>query len=395
MHSLFRVVFDSSGAASDCGSRLFFCLLLAGLCSATASKGLADDRPKLRVDPDWRFVEVGPLTDSIWSAIKDFDRQTSRYLALGVERDGRAGPAMLGDFVRIGESLRFTPRFPLRPSVAYVAEFDPNGNLPQFTPDVSQRVAFKLPPRKVTQRHHVVQVYPTSARLPENLLKFYIHFSGPMSRGEAYRRVRLLNEEGQSIDLPFLELGQELWDPSGTRLTLLFDPGRVKRGLKPREDEGQVLREGQRYQLEIDAQWPDALGVPLKQGFAKQFSVTEPDYQQPQPKSWQMNRPKANTQEPVIVTFPEPLDQAMLERVFRVLDQQGDEVEVDASVDQGETRLSLAPHREWKEGTYRLSFQPTLEDIAGNSVGRAFEVLDADNQPQTSPIVERVFVVER
>ena len=69
-----------------------------------------------------------------------------------------------------------------------------------------------------------------------------------MSRGEVYRRVRLVGEQGD-VDLPFLELGEELWDPEGRRLTLLFDPGRIKRGLKPREDAGQILQPGKRYAL--------------------------------------------------------------------------------------------------------------------------------------------------
>ncbi len=54
----------------------------------------------------------------------------------------------------------------------------------------------------------------------------------------------LLNEKGRKLDVPFLEVGEELWDPTGTRLTLLLDPGRIKRGLKPREDLGPILEAG-------------------------------------------------------------------------------------------------------------------------------------------------------
>ena len=62
----------------------------------------------------------------------------------------------------------------------------------------------------------------------------------------------------------FLELEDELqW--SLTRLTLLLDPARVKRGLKPNLDEGRALEAGKRYQLVIDQQWPDATGRPLSE----------------------------------------------------------------------------------------------------------------------------------
>ncbi len=56
-----------------------------------------------------------------------------------------------------------------------------------------------------------------------------------MSRGEAYRRIHLLDADGKPIERAFLELGEELWDPDGKRFTLFIDPGRIKRGLKPRK----------------------------------------------------------------------------------------------------------------------------------------------------------------
>ena len=75
------------------------------------------------------------------------------------------------------------------------------------------------------------QVYPSADRLPENQLKFYLHFSAPMSQGDCYRHIKLLDARGKAVDLPFLELDQELWDPTGTRFTLFFDPWRIKRAI--------------------------------------------------------------------------------------------------------------------------------------------------------------------
>ena len=62
------------------------------------------------------------------------------------------------------------------------------------------------------------------------------YFDAPMSRGEAYRHIHLVDAKtGREVEAPFLELGEELWDGDFRRFTLLCDPGRVKRGLKPRE----------------------------------------------------------------------------------------------------------------------------------------------------------------
>ena len=49
----------------------------------------------------------------------------------------------------------------------------------------------------------VTQVYPTADRLPENQLKFYLHFSAPMSRGDVYKHIKLLDDKGKPLDLPF------------------------------------------------------------------------------------------------------------------------------------------------------------------------------------------------
>jgi hypothetical protein len=58
----------------------------------------------------------------------------------------------------------------------------------------------------------VSQVYPTAEVLPENLLKFYVHFSAPMSSGHIYDHIRLIGDStGKEVELPFLEIDEELW----------------------------------------------------------------------------------------------------------------------------------------------------------------------------------------
>ena len=52
----------------------------------------------------------------------------------------------------------------------------------------------------------VAQVYPSADVLPENLLKFYVHFSGPMRGGHIYDHVRFRDEAGKLVEMPFLEM---------------------------------------------------------------------------------------------------------------------------------------------------------------------------------------------
>lgn len=285
--------------------------------------------------------------------------------------------AMLGRYHIEGGRLVFEPRFPLRPGVAYRAVLDlsripgSEGLITQSLP-VAQDF---LIPKKETEPTTVTNVFPSRDVLPENQLKFYIHFSAPMSRGEAYRRVHLLDASGTPVEGAFLELGEELWDRSATRFTLFFDPGRIKRGLKPREELGPALEEGKSYTLVVDSAWLDANGNPLKETFHKSFRVVAPDDTQPKMDHWKLTVPASGTRQPLAVDFEEPLDRGMLERVLHVIDSDGQTVPAERiEIRRAETRWIFHPADPWPPGTYSLTADSALEDLAGNSLKRLFEV---------------------
>ncbi len=285
---------------------------------------------------------------------------------------GGSGDALFGEHrVERGEVV-FEPRFPLRAGVSYRAVFDPSW-LPGGTGSPIEKT-FSLPEPAPQPPAYVRRIHPSRDALPENLLKFYLHFSAAMSRGEAYRRIRLAEAGGRQVELPFLELGEELWDRAGTRLTLFFDPGRIKRGLKPREEAGPALEEGKAYVLVVDREWPDAGGRPLREEYRKAFKVEAPDDRQPDPGKWKLDPPRAATVEPLSVTFDEPLDEAMLHRALAVVDAAGTLVAGRVEVDRGETGWRWYPEGAWKPGRYGLVVDAVLEDLAGNSVGQPFEV---------------------
>ena len=274
--------------------------------------------------------------------------------------------SVLGD-QRVDQGrLLFVPRFPFQPGITY-----------RVVAQVAGRQRTKLlrmpslAPRPATS---VVHVYPSETTLPENLLKFYVHFSQPMSRGEAYRRIRLVREGVGEVESPFLELGEELWDPSGRRFTLFFDPGRIKRGLRPREEVGPALEAGAEYRLEIDRRWKDARAQPLDKPFVKRFRVGNPDYRQPDPKEWKIVAPPAGTNDPLTVYLDEPLDHAMLTRVISVITSTGEVVHGRPDTAQSETKWQFHPESAWSGGRHQLLVQTHLEDLAGNSIARPFEV---------------------
>jgi hypothetical protein len=186
--------------------------------------------------------------------------------------------------------------------------------------------------------------------------------------------VHLYDAAGNLVELPFLELQQELWDPDYKRLTVLFDPGRIKRGLLPLQESGPAIEEGKEYTLVVDRTWIDAGGSPLAQGFRKPFRVTPADRTPPDPKDWSVAAPAAGSRSPLILDFPKPLDYALLFHLLEVTDSAGRPVGGSIAVEREETRWTFTPAAAWKPDDYQVRVDTSLEDLAGNRIGRPFDV---------------------
>jgi len=308
------------------------------------------------------------------AALQAFEalQEPQRQEVLWVRVAGRSEadvPSVLGSVTERGEALAFVPRYPFTAGLKYQARFDGarlgRGAMVERT--------FSIAPPPPPPAVRVEAIYPSGDELPENLLKFYIHFSGPMSRGEAYKHVRLLNEKGEVVPYPFLELAEELWNPEMTRFTLFFEPGRIKQGLVPRMEAGPALESGKTYTLVVDSGWSDGEGRPLAAGMRKVFRAGPVDAVQPNPSRWRVTPPANGTKGALVVDFEEALDHAMLQRVLTV--RLGEKVIAGrVGVKEHEKRWTFTPELPWEAGRYVIRVQTILEDRSGNSIGRAFEV---------------------
>lgn len=398
-----------------CGLLLAAPLLLAGCTTkpAAVATKIADGprisgpvvvpgEPTLRLDlgteaePRAVFLVEGlDAADLDLLSKAELDRES--WLALFAVRvaDGPAdAPPLLGRHLASDGAIRFEPRFPPEPGLRYRATFDP-ARLPgrrdrPATGTITSE--FEMAPRPESPPTVVSAVYPSRAWLPENQLKLYVHFSAPMARGGAYAHIRLLDDaHGRPVDLPFLEIDQELWDARQTRLTLLFDPARVKRGLASREEAGLILEDGKSYTLVIDRSWEDAAGRPLREAHRKTFRVGPPDETPIDPRAWTIAPPAAGTAGPLVVTFPEPLDHALLGHAIRVLGPDQFPRRGRILIDAEETRWSFMPDAPWQAGDHALLVDTELEDLAGNAVGRPFEI-DVFQKIDRAPVGETVRV---
>ncbi len=304
----------------------------------TALCALAADVSVRREGPSFRISGAGTPAD------------VSLYTGEG------DAPPVLGTVVTDGADVLFHPRFEVSKSIA--SRLVVNGKV------------FHFPAEKQTlERTTIVeQVYPTAGEIPANQLKFYIQFSAPMLRGEAWEHLQLLDANGKVIDLAFLEIDLELWDRDQRRLTVLFDPGRIKRGVLPRDEIGAALEEGKFYTLVASANWRDDRRVSLKQEFRKTFKVTPEDRTAIDPAKWTIAAPKAATRDPLIIDFGESLDAALALRLITT------NVPGQAELGPAERQWRFVPDQPWPPGAVDILIDTALEDLAGNKVGRPFDV---------------------
>ena len=298
-----------------------------------------------------------------------------RIFQVSVDKPGV--PPLAGKYAFADGVLAFRPQFPLEPGLAYRAQFR--------LVSENATATFVIPKPAIAPTTAVEQVYPTASVLPENQLKLYIHFSAPMSRGRASKYLHLIDGRGREVQLPFLELDEELWDREYRRLTVLFDPGRIKRDLVPNREIGPPLKQGGQYTLAIDAAWLDAKNIPLKQGYQKKFSAGPSDRTPLDTATWKLTAPQPATAEPLFVDFPEPVDAALLLHFIDVVSPKGEPFTGRITLDREETRWIFTPRQPWIAGRYKLDIIGTLEDLAGNKIGRAFDVDTFDRVDQRIP----------
>ena len=240
----------------------------------------------------------------------------------------------------------------------------------------------------------VSEVYPSADALPENLLRFYIYFSAPMRRDGVGSSITLMDDAGEPLSGVFLANRRELWSPDGRRLTLMFDPGRVKTGLDAHEAMGRALTPGERYALTVDASALDAAGCRLANDFSKEFVAFDADLTVPNLDEWRLATPTAGTREALSLRLNGPHDHVSLAHRIRVRDSSGTVVPGSIALADYEQVWRFTPQAPWRAESYAIAVDTTLEDIAGNRLTGLFDRPATDNRAgQTEPdSVELAFV---
>jgi len=282
-------------------------------------------------------------------------------------------PLVAGRYSASDTALEFEPLFPLDPGLEYTVHFDPRRLATPRTDSTIVKVV-SLPARADrTPSTMVTGIYPTNSEMPENQLRLYVTFSAPMSRQSGIDFVHLIDDNGKPVNNAFLPLEADFWNPDHTRYTLFLDPGRVKRGITPNEQMGRPLQRGRAYALVIDSTWRDANGLPLAKPFRHEFRAGPAIEKGIDINAWRVFAPRAGTRDTLTVAFGQSLDHGLLQRALGV-ERRGQAVLGDVAISRAEVQWKFVPRQTWASGEYRLVVLSILEDVAGNRVGRPFEV---------------------
>lgn len=287
---------------------------------------------------------------------------------------------MAGRLVRDGDDTCFIPRFAFLDGTTYRVAVD----------GIDAAVIVRPHPNGPATTE-VLDIRPTATFVPRNLLRLYVRFSSAMSEGYAAHHVRLLDDDGTTLAGALLPTEHELWDAGHSRLTVLLDPARIKRGLAPHREVGYPLRAGASFRLVIDEGFRDARGLPLRARAERRYEVGDDERRRVDPDDWTLTVPPSHTLEPLVVAFDLPLDHGLLTRCLHVRDAHGRRVDGTATVGAEERSWSFAPTATWAAAPHQLAVDPVLEDLAGNSISRVF---DRDLvRPEDEPLEARTATV--
>lgn len=318
----------------------------------------------------------------------------SRHLQVFTTEPGKKSgiPAVLGAYRLQDDQLVFTPRFPFLSGRTYWVQY----SLASEQKSTSQFLAIEIPELHPLQAPAVTAIYPSTDRWPANQLKFYIYFDQPMRIGQLTDALHLYHADGQRVNAPFLDMAQELWDEEQKRLTVWFDPGRIKSHLIPQRRMGPPLQPGGTYRLILKKSWTAANGLPLEDDVVKVFRTGEKDQKRPDPEDWQLSIPPSATRAPLEVHFPEPLDVALLLNGLGVIAPDGRVLEGEISLGKEEKSWSWTPAKPWPTGKFILRISTDVEDLAGNNLSRLFDtpVGKTEVPASTTPFVDRIFRIE-
>ncbi len=293
-----------------------------------------------------------------------------------------------GRYSMEGRTITFVPAFDFIEEQKYtvqVHDTDATKNDAQSINEFTvERTVEKISPE-------IVAVFPSGNIIPENTLRFYIHFSTPMRPHVSSDYIKLVDATGKADTAAFMAFKQELWSEDRKRLTLLMDPGRIKRGVAQNIALGPALQVGSTYSIVVDDGWPTANRAESMPGYESTFTVSKALRTLPDPALWQIALPRNLTNDPLVIEFDRPFDHALLQSGISVRDANGRPILGDITIDKHERAWRFNRNGSWRNAQIQIAIDTQLEDVAGNNF---IELLDHSVGTESSKANQNLIILD-
>lgn len=249
----------------------------------------------------------------------------------------------------------------------------------------------------------VKKFYPRTKKIPANLSRFYIEFSGPVSNEKIED---FLNFELKLVSQPDKKqtptISLEPVDRSRWTSLLKLDNKGTRLVFSPRENDDSILEIGKQYRFSLLGSWPDANGNPLQsktnlnatmQTTAFDFIVVDPDTTPPDLFKWKVTLPSPNTRGPLKVRFDEQMDSAMVSECLKLYKISDGPVQGNVELVNNAMSWQFVPQREWQPGNYQIRIKNKLEDLCGNSLDDLLEARTKDKKHERNKMSEMKFAL--
>ena len=330
----------------------------------------ADTDPKSKTFGQVKSPELTKAAlDQLENSSLTFDEWSSIF-SVRVSKDARP---TLGSYSIQKNQIIFKPRFLPDPNIVYLITFSYQRLNEVFGTglsdiEINKKIQFKSANYLATQ---ITEITPRADSLPANLLGVYLHFNGPMGFENPYSYINLYDEQKRLIKDAFVELPEGLWNENRTRLTLLFHPGRVKRGVGPNVKQGSIFEEGKSFTIQVSNQWTDANGNQLTYPFTKSIVAIGAVRAKMSVESWIVNT-TCNDSCRILIKPDHLLDLEMAIRYLQLKDSNNQAIPIkitsrrDGSIELKSS--SILPGK-----TYHMIIDPQLEDVCGNTFLNSFD----------------------
>ena len=298
----------------------------------------------------------------------DYSELLQVYVGNGTDCCTNKSP-IAGSYEADNRSVRFTPQFSFVEGQDYVIRVQ---HWSEDKEGEDKGVSHKLTPFKIQANTPIVKpevtaIYPSGDILPENVLRFYIHFSTPMKPHVAFDYIKLVDASGNVDDAAFMKFKQELWSEDRKRLTILMDPGRIKRNVATNLSLGAALHKGESYQLVVEEGWPTANSTEPLASFSKSFIVSDALRELPNSENWEITAPAIRTKDPLEIHFDRSFDHQLLHKDIKVFSAAGEEIQGKSLPGNHETEWHFQPNEAWENEQITIVVNSELEDVAGNN----------------------------